>query len=451
MEYLNDRKLLSLRFSNGMLILPTIRYSLMCHINQESSIPQSSSRSKLSRIKSLICGLAKLKIRKKKILLFSSTLFNVETKTKGHFFNSLDGYYYDIFPNDCLLIEDADENLTWRTTNTYKNLSFIGTYIQLFAWTVSKVCNKINPIKNPDFDYLIEKYPNVYTTSELSLWDYFNRIYYCCMRLFFKWTECKLVAVNCGSYGGTYAPLIKAAHDLNIKVVEMQHGAITSEHSAYHADDFIVNNQEYATYLPDALYSFGEYWKQYIDWKYEILPIGNPYLNEYVSSYINKETDTDFLVISQPVISEDIIKFVRNLSVTFPEKRIRIRLHPRDVLEYYQKEVSNIPNVTLSVSTDNLYKDISSSAYIIGGFSTCLFEALAFNKKLIIIDLPVNRKYFPSDIGLWVKSASELKRICDGPESAFNENSIATTDLWASDFETNVKNALKGYINGERK
>lgn len=107
-------------------------------------------------------------------------------------------------------------------------------------------------------------------------------------------TKCKWIAVNCGSYGETYAPLIKAAHDLDIKVAEMQHGAISQSHLGYHADDFIAKDKEYATYLPDVLYSFGEYWSQYVNWKYEIIPVGNPHLNQYIKQYANEEVINDF-------------------------------------------------------------------------------------------------------------------------------------------------------------
>lgn len=360
MKYLEDQKLLTLRFSNGLLILPTIRYRLMCHKNQCSITTIKEKKSKWFMYKSLIQGLTRLKIKRKKILFFSSTLFNVEAEEKGHFFNSLDGYYYNIFPNDSLLIEDADEYYTWRTNNSYKDLSFIKTYIILFCTKISSICNKIKPIKNPDFNYIINNYPNIYSQSELSYWDYFNRIYYNCIRLFLKITKCKLIAVNCGSYGEISAPLIKAAHDLHIKVIEMQHGAITSEHAAYHADDFIVKDLEYSTYLPDSLYTFGKYWSRNIDWNYNIIPVGNPYLNNYVSKFNNNKINNDFLIISQPALCNEIISFAKELSVVFPDKKIRIRLHPKDSLEYYQREIKNLSNITLTVSSENLYKDISS-------------------------------------------------------------------------------------------
>lgn len=37
MKYLEDPNLIKLRFRNGMLILPFVRYELMCHLNKNGS------------------------------------------------------------------------------------------------------------------------------------------------------------------------------------------------------------------------------------------------------------------------------------------------------------------------------------------------------------------------------------------------------------------------------
>lgn len=75
-----------------------------------------------------------------------------------------------------------------------------------------------------------------------------------------------------------------------------------------------------------------------------------------------------------------------------------------------------------------------------GGYSTCLFEAMAFHKKIIIIDIPIVRKYFPADVGVWVKSAIELEML-----DRDNWNTIDSSQLWADGFEEKVKQRLKGY------
>ena len=442
MDYLEDKKLLELRFSNGMMILPFVRYKLLCSKNQDNT--SSSSRNPVSKptiFFRLFSNLIRIRVKKKKLVFFSSTLFNVEVEgEKGIYYNSMDGYYYDLFPEDSLLIEDADEEFKWRAKNSYKSMSFIRTYLLFLSFTLSRVFNKIKPIRRIDFDYIIKNYPELYTIEELGRLDYFHRIYYSLIKWVLKKTQCNLIAVNCGSYGETYAPLIKAAHDLGIKVIEMQHGAILQSHLGYHADDFIVNHDEYATYLPDILYSFGDYWKQYIDWKYEIISIGSPHLNRYIKQYASEEVINDFLIISQPSIREHVLSFAKDLASFYPEKKIVLRLHPRDVIQFYQEIIDEYSNLSLSFSEINLYKDISQSHYIVGGYSTCLFEAMAFHKKIIIIDIPIVRKYFPADVGVWVKSAIELEML-----DRDNWNTIDSSQLWADGFEEKVKQRLKGY------
>lgn len=444
MNYLEDKKLLELRFSNGMLMLPYIRYRLMCNINQDNSSASIKKRSSMITIlKRLMTNITKVKIRKRKLVFFSTTLFNIELDDmKGYYYNSVDGYYYDLFPNDSLLIEDADEDVVWRKNGSYDALSFIRTYLLLFSFKVSKICNIIKPICKPDFEYVFRNYPGVFSVEELGRIDYFNRIYSYLVKILLKMSGCKLIAVNCGSYGETYAPLIKTAHDLGIEVIEIQHGAITAAHPAYHADEFITHDKEYAKYMPDYLYSFGDYWKQYIDWDYKIVSVGNPHLNKYIARYKNEEVVIDYLVISQPSMRNDILAFVKDLASRFAEKSIVLRLHPRDDLAFYKKSFEFFANVSFSFSFVNLYKDISRSHYIIGGYSTCLFEALAFHKSPIIIDTPLVRQYFPTNIGVWVKTVSELEK-----QQKEIISVVDTRYFWADDFESKVKRLLQEYTN----
>lgn len=133
--------------------------------------------------------------------------------------------------------------------------------------------------------------------------------------------------------------------------------------------------------------------------------------------------------------------FIKDLASLYPEKKIVLRLHPRDVVEFYEKDVDKYPNLSLSFSEINLYKDLSRTHYVVGGYSTCLFEAMAFYKKIVIIDAPIVRKYFPTDIGVWVKSAAELSMV-----DLDNCNSVDSSSLWANGFEEKVKQTLKDYI-----
>lgn len=97
---------------------------------------------------------------------------------KGTYYNSMDGYYYDLFPNDSLLIEDADDEFRWRTKDSYESMSFINNYLLFIAFTLSCLFNKIKPVKRIDFEYVVKNYPGLYTIEYLGRLDYFHRIYY---------------------------------------------------------------------------------------------------------------------------------------------------------------------------------------------------------------------------------------------------------------------------------
>lgn len=441
MRYLEDKKLLNLRFSNGMLILPFIRYELMCHINDNqtsaSVVKYPSKRKKLFRI---FLNLLKIRFKRSDIVYFSSTLFNTKDE-KGFFFNSLHGYYYNLFPRNSLLIEDADEQMEWRTMDSYTNLSFINTYILFFSSLFANISNKLRKVNNPDFNYIVDKYSTKFTVEQLSYCDYLNRFYSFFLKLLFKRCRCKVIFVNCGAYGGVFALLIKTASDLGIKVIEIQHGSIDGNHLAYHTDQFIANDKEYLTYLPSSFWTFGEYWTQYIEWKFEIIPVGNPHLNKYSSLYDSDKKIIDYLIISQPAIRDDLLTFVADLAERVLDKSIVIRLHPRDDKSFYAKALSSYTNVSFSNSTINLYSDIACSQYIVGGFSTCLYEALAFRKNPIIIETPLVRNCFPRNIGEWVTNASELLQM-----ESLQGVSVEVEYYWKGNFEENVKQLLGKYI-----
>ncbi len=77
--------------------------------------------------------------------------------------------------------------------------------------------------------------------------------------------------------------IVKAAKELKIEVIDIQHGIIGKEHSAYFSSLLLSD-----IYLPDKLYSFGESEKEYfidsgIVSTNNIIPIGNYYL-EYIKN-----------------------------------------------------------------------------------------------------------------------------------------------------------------------
>lgn len=443
MKTIENQELLNCRFKNGMMILPFYHSYIQARLNEQKFAGERIVHvSFFKRSLSLLKGLLYCKIKKKNILIFSSTLFNV--KEGDLFFNCLHGYYYDLYPDDTLLLEDSDTSYTWRTRDSYKNLSFINTYIELFCIILQKVCHAIAPIHLRDYDILLKEYPNLFTLKKLSKEDYFTKFYAYFIRQLLNKVKPSVILLNCGSYGHTKAIICYVAKKMGIKVIEPQHG-VTYKSAGYTTSEFIATSKEYGKYLPDTLFTFGDYWKDFVKWNYEKVPVGYQYLNEYESKAGKQLVEYDFLIISQPMNSEEELKkiqFVKDLSKAFPERKILFRIHPVENYEEQFLIYKECKNLEVSKSTNVLYEDFSKCKHIVGWFSNCLYECLAFKRIPIIVDTNYTRQFFPHDLGVWIKSPDNLKEI----DLDDLQNSIDYTKFWSSDFVYKVKKYIDQII-----
>jgi len=436
MKYIEDSGLLNYRFRNGMLMLPFYRYRIMSQINNGLNIaPKQVKDNIFKKLGRIVCYLKMCKIQRAKFVFFTSTLFNVKNP-QGVFFNSLDGFYYDLYPEDCLLVEDADGAYFWRTTDSYQGLSFINTYLLSLSSIIARIIHFFPYKRNPDvYEFSKNEYASFLSVKELEMEDLRVAIYGKLIKWLLHRTQCKVAFVNCACYGGYSAIIINIAKKLGIRTVELQHGCIDEGNYAYN-ESLFAGNEHYGYYIPDEIWTFGAFWHKFIKWKTKKVLVGNPYLNTFIKSKIVTKSSIDFLVISQPVYNI-IISFVSELAELYPEKRIVVRLHPRDDINEYDS-LRMYSNIHFSSSVNNLYEEIGRSESIIGLFSTCLYESLAFNKKLFIIDCEWSRNSFPRSIGVWVKSAREI--------GTGKTESIEGDDLWFPDFEGAVCSQLDQYV-----
>ena len=356
MKLVNNKELLNCNFKNGMMMLPYYHSIIAAKMNQQAFAGEGVQKAPRSKqLLSLIKGLIHCKIKKKKILIFSSTLFNV--KKNERYFNCLHGYYYDLYPNDTLLVEDSDNSYIWRTSDSCDNLSFINTYIHLLCLFLQKAFHIISPIYIPDYDVFIKEYPYYFSVNQLSKDDYYTKFYAYFIKKLLKHVDPKVVIINCGSYGHDAAVVCYVAKKMGIKVVEPQHG-VTYKCTGYVADECIAFSKDYLFYLPDTLFTFGDYWNDFVCWKYDIKSVGYQYLNEFAGSNRGERITHDFLVISQPMnLSEENNKeeFVKSLSLIFPDKKILFRIHPSEDFAQQAEIYKDCKNIELSNSVNILY------------------------------------------------------------------------------------------------
>jgi hypothetical protein len=214
--------------------------------------------------------------------------------------------------------------------------------------------------------------------------------------------------------------------------IDTQHGQVY-QHKIYMASDTIRNSKEYMEYMPDYFYSFGQYWSDCVDWKYEKINVGNAHLNKFVKQYSGIEPTHDMLVISQPAEKQQQHEFIIGLAKAFPNKEVRVRLHPVENLDVEKAVFKEYSNIVVSDSSVNLYADMCSCKKVIGWCSTCLSELLAFGRMPIIVNTSLAKDTFPHDLGYWINSPSEIADIPDGPVD------IDPTKYWYQDFDKAVK------------
>lgn len=188
-------------------------------------------------------------------------------------------------------------------------------------------------------------------------------------------------------------PIIAAAKELDIKVIEFQHGVITDYHFAYNYSDPDKN----LIYFPDKLLTFGEYWGKTkgLPNQIEIEEYGFPYLNEQLKKYkTTSKIKNQILFISQGTIGRDLSEFALKVAKKIPEYHIVYKLHPGE----YDRWKRDYPALNSAMHLDNfdiidnnkknLYSFLAASEYQIGVYSTAIFEGLALNCKTLLYKLP---------------------------------------------------------------
>ncbi len=433
MEILNKPELLKLHFSNGMLLLPYYHCRLMARRKNIQSPDERYSFSSFRKVAMLLRGLRYISVKKRQILCLSNTRW--ERYENGKWQNILHGYYYDLFPNNFQLIERWDVSSRWRTFKSYDSLSVIDNYLTALSRMLASFMSTIRPIKRDDFNRFSDCFPFI-DRKEIEYDDYFVRFYSFFIKLLLCLVKPKVLLLHCGSYGGGLGVICKVAKSKGVSVVDIQHGQIFN-HKAYTAFDIEATSKEYMEYMPDYLYSFGEYWSKYVDWNYKIIAVGNPYLNECVKQTASTPLYGDYLVLSQPHEKSSQMPFIFELSKTFPTSKIVVRLHPDENVESYIVYFNNCPNIELSDSSVNLYCDMCRCRFVIGWCSTALYELMAFGRCPIIVRNDLSKGRFPSDLGIWIDTPEDLKGIKS------DKIKIDTNGLWHQNFEISVRNHIE--------
>lgn len=247
-------------------------------------------------------------------------------------------------------------------------------------------------------------------------------------------TGARLVSLHSCGYGGFRSFLAKMLRDKGIIIVEFQHGTLGEEHPAY---NYSPQCPFYRKYLPDYFLTYGEYWSNKARYyPPEKVVIGNPFLEEERQNKIKKEKTENkrILIVSQGTMTGEFIGLAKRLRAILPDDYlITFRLHPGEVP--FRKErcgpIESIPGIEIQDKGD-IFSSLREHSIVIGAYSTTVFEALPFAKKIFILDCNLSRQFIPFEIGEWFKNAEELKSLI------FSKRAIRTVNwqyYWAINWE----------------
>ena len=260
-----------------------------------------------------------------------------------------------------------------------------------------------------DIDILIKKIRRLQSVAGKDRFKmYFNFVNFYVLsfyyRQIFKKLKCKRIfVVNRDSFKSQ----IFAAHQLGLKVYELQHG-VTMGPTVLYSGFFnpVID--------PDYFLTFGAMWKgelfaMPVD---RTINIGFAYKN-YIQSLnvkISKGIES-VLVISSPAITEEIVTIVEKLAILYPMNKFYFRTHPQENLSVSQKErLTLCLNVFYSDKSIESNIEILSYEHVIGTNSSVLFEALSLGKnvgRLAFGGLFINR-YIGDDDFYYVQSLEDF-------------------------------------------
>jgi hypothetical protein len=213
--------------------------------------------------------------------------------------------------------------------------------------------------------------------------------------------------------------IVAAARDTGIRVVELQHGAISPFHLGYsYPGSPAVPDQ------PDELWCFGTYWVDSVE-----LPagmstrvVGAPYIRRLTADEAARKDPSLVLVASQGTIGSFLLPVALEVARLRPDLTVVFRLHPSEHLADYQQKVgSTVPaNFRLSAGpTEPTHALQTAATYQVGVSTTALFEGMVLGCRTVVVRLPGWEYLKPAvDRGdaLLVSDAQDLvRRLTDAP------------------------------------
>lgn len=245
--------------------------------------------------------------------------------------------------------------------------------------------------------------------------------------------------------------IVIGAHRAGVKVHEIQHGFISAFHPAYSFGFDAADHggrQPRAPKLdaaPDTILTWGSYWGSGIALaRGTRLSVSGPtgQFEEYREKALAEERiiAKQILFTSQGAIAGELFEAALKTATALPDHTVIYRLHPNESLADFEVLLAEAAHNAASTGAtmpknfslshrDPIFLDlVSRSEYLIGAFSTTLFEGLALGCKVLVLPISGYENVQPAidagDITL-ITSLDELPvalaaaRVAEHPEKYY--------------------------------
>lgn len=198
--------------------------------------------------------------------------------------------------------------------------------------------------------------------------------------------EPDIVLLTC-SYGRE--SFVRSCKDNGIPVAELQHGAIDPYHPGYS-----FPGRSTKTVFPDYLLTWGEFWKENIEFPIpdeNIMITGYPYMESQTEQYESLDQRDQIVVISQPNVGPSLSQFTVQLA---GDERVSsdivYKLHPNEYADWRERYSWLADSDVTVVDSDNppLYQLFSQSRILLGVYSTAVYEGFNFGLETFLLDEP---------------------------------------------------------------
>lgn len=397
------------------------------------------------------------KIGRSRVVLYTT---NRETLIDGRYYNRYVDPFYEVYPKESFVIEQAMLNWKWPYPRVNQEVAF-----DTLSRITGEVLGRLNYKKEYSVVHTMLEYFNrrlkeiadiSLTAEEMNAAAVVISRQIVALRYQSVWLERQLsdhvkvlIMVGAG-FSFNYAINRMLKHK-GIVSVELQHGYVNSENIMYNYAPSLLRDDRVRAGLPDYMITYGQWWSDQMNCPMKKVEIGNPY-HDMCLAGIDKAAsrrEKNILIIGIGTNTEGYLAFADQIAGLLPEYKVRFRPHPGERVHAEELKGVSASRVEMD-ETVEVYDSLAWSSIVIGEVSTVLYEAIGIVDRIFVWDTEYSAAYLPEHPFEHFSRAGEL------PQLLKNQTGNAAIDydsFWKRNWKQNYRRFLRSVLvqDGDRR